>query len=115
MTKAVEVRTVRRPSRSSSAYRSISSCPPLQFWTLVTPRLLASRMPFSRAAIRLSCDGLGRTLSTSPIAPSLRAPVGSPVFGSSTISPWLFGGCGVRAPIPAAFRAGLLHHAEWPS
>jgi len=115
MVKAVEVRTVRSPSRCSSSYRSISSWPPLQFWTLVTPSRLASRIPSTSAAFFFSFDGFGTTRSTRDDAPSLSVPVGAPVFGSLTISPWLLWSCGVFAVRPAAFRAALLHQAEWPS
>ncbi len=115
MVNAVEVRTVRSPSRCSPSYRSSSSWPPLQFCTLVTPRRLASRIPCTSAAFFFSCDGFGTTLSTRADAPSLSVPVGAPVFGSLTISPWLAGSCGVFAVMPAAFSAALLHHAEWPS
>ena len=45
----------------------------------------------------------------SPIAASLRTPVGSPVFGSFTTTPLV--GSGVFAVMPASLSAAVLAHA----
>ena len=73
------------------------------FWILVIPKRLACAIAAFSAARRSASVGTGTTRRTSPAADSFKCPVGSPVRGSRTMTP--FGGSGVSRVIPAAASA----------
>ena len=57
--------------------------------------------------------GFGSSAVTRPIAASLSTPVGSPVRGSFTMTP--FAGLRVRRVMPASFSAAEFAQPVWPS
>ena len=106
-------RTRSAPSSRRARQRGMSSGSAQASWIAVIPAacraVIVRRMASSVDAV----VGLGMCRVTRSWAPSLSAPVASPVEGSRTISP--SGGSAVSRSIPARRRAAVLAQPVWPS
>jgi hypothetical protein len=81
-------------------------------WTPVRPHAAACTTARVQACSFSNGGGFGTSRSTSDIACSFSAPVGSPAASFTIVPP---GGSGVSRVIPARRSAAVFAHAVWPS